>query len=273
MVYSKLLRSFYSPNDPPCVITRIKSIVAFLMVGLLCLIPLSAHVILDSVYDSNGNTSIKVLYIVCMVLIFILMFPALSFIRITKRCPDWLVITVCGIGIIIILLADTITYVSINMRLLSWIVVILDLLLLCRIRSQVPCQAVLTTLALFQLIMCVERSTHSFRIVHMSGGKFFEQVCGCLNPPCKQDYRVFISSFVETVPFFLDFYLTKKFALTAQSENEKLHSALQLSFQVVNCLVDFNLYEASLLLKNEENSEMRELLLGMYSFFFFFFLK
>ena len=132
-------------------------------------------------------------------------------------------------------------------------VLVLDLALVCRLKSQRLICIVLPCMILWSIIAAIE-TTARFGITEVTSDatqqELYEEVCDCATLPCARPPQAAAAYMTGTVcVLLLDFYFTRGFASQVLAEKEKVVSVLSLAEVVGNCLLRFDTDEAEALLQ------------------------
>ena len=188
----------------------------------------------------------------------------LTYLAVMKRAPCWLV-EVCSIsGAFLIVLADYASSLLYGTRKLNWIIIIVDVCLLCQVHRDMAIFVSMAIIFCWQVIVAYDTVT-GFGLYEVDGAEFPVGLCTCANPPCKKPAGYFFSEAVVFSIYLLDYIIKRKFARQVKEEKKKLSDGIELSRQVVDSLVRFNLKEARDLLGTEQENELNEVLSSLIS--------
>eukprot|EP01064_Diplonema_japonicum_P017044 TRINITY_DN250_c0_g1_i18.p1 TRINITY_DN250_c0_g1~~TRINITY_DN250_c0_g1_i18.p1 ORF type:complete len:590 (+),score=170.62 TRINITY_DN250_c0_g1_i18:48-1817(+) len=178
--------------------------------------------------------------------------PALVWLFVNKKPSDTFIELVGYAIVVSILFLDLHSMGAMIPRLWPLIVIVIDVFLVCRIRSRSSI-IVVTTLCLWLFVATVEQSSR-FGLLDIGGSHTnfngdnafrFNENCNCTNLPCgKKASKIGLVFLLMVAVFLLDYYFTRGFADEVLAEKRKLELGVLAARDVASFLAGFKLEEA-----------------------------
>eukprot|EP01064_Diplonema_japonicum_P017055 TRINITY_DN250_c0_g1_i5.p1 TRINITY_DN250_c0_g1~~TRINITY_DN250_c0_g1_i5.p1 ORF type:complete len:601 (+),score=168.71 TRINITY_DN250_c0_g1_i5:48-1850(+) len=178
--------------------------------------------------------------------------PALVWLFVNKKPSDTFIELVGYADLIGIIFTDLNALGAMNARMWPIAVLVVDVFLVCRIRSRSSI-IVVTTLCLWLFVATVEQSSR-FGLLDIGGSHTnfngdnafrFNENCNCTNLPCgKKASKIGLVFLLMVAVFLLDYYFTRGFADEVLAEKRKLELGVLAARDVASFLAGFKLEEA-----------------------------
>ena len=184
------------------------------------------------------------------VVMFVVEFCAVQYM---KKASDGLIEFACYTSVMLIVILDFNATVGDKTRIWALLVIILDVLLVCRIRNRAAIVS-LSVLTLYLVIMAVEGAIR-FGLFDITVGTYdyderFEK-CTCDKPPCKTSTG--FQTMVWLLTLYIDFGVTRSFSKQVLTEKEKIETSVMITATVAEYLAAFNLEDAEECLCGADN--------------------